>query len=772
MMEAPLLLLLLLLLALLLRSSSSYSDEPMQTYILHVDPKMKPSVFPTHYHWYAAEFASHPSHILHTYDSVFHGFSALLTPSLLSSLLLRHSSSLLSSFLDRRRSLLTTRSPQFLGLRTQQGLWSRSDYGSDVIIGVFDTGVTPSHRSFSDLHLGPVPSRWKGVCQSGDGFSHLDCNRKIIGARFFSKGSEASAVLVGGTNRTLEFRSPRDADGHGTHTASTAAGRYTFHASMAGYASGVAKGVAPKARIAVYKVCWMNSGCFDSDILAAFDAAVKDGVDVISISIGGGDGVSSPYYLDPIAIGAYGAVSRGIFVASSAGNDGPNGMSVTNLAPWMTTVGAGTIDRSFPADVILGNGLRVSGVSLYSGPPLDGKMYPLVYPGKSGVLSASLCMENSLDPNEVNGKIVICDRGSSARVAKGLVVQKAGGVGMILANGMSNGEGLVGDAHVIPTAAIGASEGDQVKAYISSAAYPSATINFRGTQIGIKPAPVVASFSGRGPNGLNPEILKPDLIAPGVNILAAWTDAVGPTGLDSDKRKTEFNILSGTSMACPHVSGAAALLKSAHPDWSPAAMRSAMMTTATVLDNGGQLISDESTGNAATPYSLGAGHVNLERAMDPGLVYDITNKDYVDFLCGIGYSDKIIQVITRSSANCQGKRPLPEDLNYPSIAALFSTSSTGMQKKAFIRTVTNVGQPNAVYRVRVEAVPRGVTVSVKPESIVFTEAVRKKSFVVTVTADSRSLVLDDTGAAFGSISWSDGKHVVRSPILVTQFTPM
>lgn len=574
-----------------------------------------------------------------------------------------------------------------------------------------------------------------------------------------------------GINDTIEFRSPRDADGHGTHTASTAAGRYSFKASMSGYASGIAKGVAPKARLAIYKVCWKDSGCFDSDILAAFDAAVNDGVDVISISIGGGDGISSPYYLDPIAIGSYGAVARGVFVSSSAGNDGPNGMSVTNLAPWLTTVGAGTIDRNFPADVVLGNGKKLSGVSLYAGLPLSGKMYPLVYPGKNGILSASLCMENSLDPRLVRGKIVICDRGSSPRVAKGLVVKKAGGVGMILANGVSNGEGLVGDAHLIPACAVGAGEGDAIKSYITSTPLATASINFRGTIIGIKPAPVVASFSGRGPNGMNPEILKPDLIAPGVNILAAWTDAVGPTGLDSDTRRTEFNILSGTSMSCPHVSGAAALLKSAHPDWSPAAIRSAMMTTASITDNRFQPMTDESTGKPTTPYDVGAGHLNLDLAMDPGLVYDISHTDYVNFLCSIGYGPKTIQVITKSPVNCPMKTPVPGNLNYPSIAAVFSSSSMGVSSKTFVRTVTNVGPANSVYRVKVEG-PKGVTVTVKPGKLVFSEKVREMRYFVSVQADSKNLVLGDSGAVFGSLSWMDGKHVVRSPILVTQIDPL
>ena len=748
-------------------------DQAAKTFIFRVDGESKPSIFPTHYHWYSSEFAD-PVEILHVYDVVFHGFSATLTPDKVDSIL--QNPSVLAVFDDRRRELHTTRSPQFLGLRNQRGLWSESDYGSDVIVGVFDTGVWPERRSFSDLNLGPVPAKWKGICETGVRFAKKNCNRKLVGARFFAKGHEAAArgagPGIGGINETVEFRSPRDADGHGTHTASTAAGRYAFKASMSGYAAGIAKGVAPKARLAVYKVCWKNAGCFDSDILAAFDASVADGVDVISISIGGGDGISSPYYLDPIAIGSFGAASKGVFISASAGNDGPNGMSVTNLSPWQTSVGAGTIDRNFPADVVLGNGKILSGVSLYSGEPLKGKMYSLVYPGKSGILAASLCMENSLDPALVKGKIVVCDRGSSPRVAKGLVVRKAGGVGMILANGISNGEGLVGDAHLIPACAVGADEGDALKSYISSTSKATATIDFKGTVIGIKPAPVVASFSGRGPNGLTPEILKPDLIAPGVNILAAWTDAVGPTGLDSDTRKTEFNILSGTSMACPHVSGAAALLKSAHPDWSPAAIRSAMMTTASITDNRLQPMIDEATGKPSTPYDFGAGNLNLDLAMDPGLVYDITPADYVNFLCSIGYSPKIIQVITRSPETCPAKKPLPENLNYPSISALFPATSVGISTKSFIRTLTNVGPPNSVYRVRIESPAKGVEVAVKPAKLVFSEKTKKQSFVVTISADTRNIEMGESGAVFGSLSWSDGKHVVRSPIAITQIEPL
>lgn len=299
--------------------------------------------------------------------------------------------------------------------------------------------------------------------------------------------------------------------------------------------------MAPKARLATYKVCW-NAGCYDSDILAAFDAAVRDGVDVISLSVGG---VVVPYYLDAIAIGAFGASDAGVFVSASAGNGGPGGLTVTNVAPWVTTVGAGTLDRDFPADVKLGNGKVIPGMSVYGGPGLAaGRLYPLIYAGNEGSdgYSSSLCLEGSLDPNLVKNKIVLCDRGINSRPAKGEVVQKAGGIGMILANGVFDGEGLVADCHVIPATAVGAASGDEIRKYISSASKsnkspPTATIDFKGTRLHVRPAPVVASFSARGPNPETPEILKPDIIAPGLNILAAWPDRVGPSGLPSDKRE-------------------------------------------------------------------------------------------------------------------------------------------------------------------------------------------------------------------------------------------
>lgn len=724
-----LLLLLLVLTPALSRTVLGVSSggQTRKTYIFRVDHRAKPSVFLTHAHWYSsAAFASAasadaPVEPLHVYDTVFHGFSASLSASRAEEL--RRHPAVLASFEDRVRQLHTTRSPQFMGLRARLGLWSLADYGSDVIVGVLDTGVWPERRSLSDRNLSPVPARWRGGCDAGPAFLASSCNKKLVGARFFSQGHAAHyGVEAAASNGSVEYMSPRDADGHGTHTATTAAGSVSYAASMEGYASGVAKGVAPKARVAAYKVCWKGAGCLDSDILAGFDRAVADGVDVISVSIGGGNGAVSPFYIDPIAIGSYGAVSRGVFVATSAGNEGPAPMSVTNLAPWIATVGAGTIDRNFPAEIVLGDGRRMSGVSLYSGKPLaNNTMLSLYYPGRSGGLSASLCMENSIDPSLVAGKIVICDRGSSPRVAKGMVVKDAGGAAMVLANGEANGEGLVGDAHVLPACSVGENEGDALKAYAANTTNPTATIVFRGTVIGVKPAPLVASFSARGPNGLVPEILKPDFIAPGVNILAAWTGATGPTGLEADARRTEFNILSGTSMACP-------------------------------LD-------------------YGAGHIALGKALDPGLVYDIGDEDYVAFMCSIGYAANAIEVITHKPVSCPAatsRKPSGSDLNYPSISVVLYGNN---QSKTVIRTATNVGaEASATYKARVEMASGGASVAVKPEKLVFSPSVKKQSFAVTVSAASAP---STAAPVHGHLVWSDGRgHDVRSPIVVTWLQPM
>ncbi|PKI43493.1 hypothetical protein CRG98_036095, partial [Punica granatum] len=515
---APSFFLLLFLAGSLLSQCLSFSAaEPnnVKTYIVHMKHHDKPSSFATHHDWYAASLrslttstteaddrAGHDSSspLLYTYTDAYHGFAASLTPDQAESL--RRSDSVLGVYEDTVYSLHTTRTPEFLGISKDLGLWDpRSDQGQnpvraagDVIIGVLDTGVWPESKSFDDTGMAAIPARWRGECEAGPDFSPKLCNRKLIGARYFSKGYH---MATGGSflKKPKEAESPRDQDGHGTHTASTAAGSLVANASLLGYASGTARGMATHARVASYKVCW-KTGCFGSDILAGMDRAIADGVDVLSMSLGGG---SAQYYRDTIAIGAFTAMERGILVSCSAGNSGPARASLANVAPWIMTVGAGTLDRDFPAYVVLGDKSRFTGVSLYSGPGMGDKAVGLVY-SKGSNSSSNLCLPGSLDHDQVKGKVVLCDRGVNARVEKGAVVRDAGGVGMIMANLAANGEELVADSHLLPAVAVGWKMGDQIRKYATSNPNPTAVLSFGGTVLNVRPSPVVAAFSSRGPN--------------------------------------------------------------------------------------------------------------------------------------------------------------------------------------------------------------------------------------------------------------------------------
>ncbi|KAL5700231.1 hypothetical protein ACHQM5_025704 [Ranunculus cassubicifolius] len=742
---------------LLISSTVSSSDVP-QTFIIHVSKSQKPSIFSSHHDWYSSIVGSlppspHPTKLLYTYDHAIHGFAARLTRSQASQLSqLPH---VLSVVPDQIRQLHTTRTPHFLGLADSFGLWPNSDYADDVIVGVLDTGIWPERHSFNDTDLSPVPEKWKGTCETGPEFP--SCNRKIIGAKAFYKGYESHTRSI---DWTKESKSPRDTEGHGTHTSSTAAGSHVSKAGFFQYASGESRGMATKARIATYKICW-SSGCYNSDILAAMDAAVADGVDVISLSVGSTH--AEPYYEDSIAIGAFGAVEKGVVVSCSAGNSGPDPYTATNIAPWILTVGASTLDREFPANVILGDGRVFSGVSLYSGEPLNGSAIPLVYGADCG---SRYCYAHRLDASKVAGKMVICDRGENARVAKGDAVRIAGGIAMILANTEDAGEELIADSHLIPATTVGRAAGDKIREYSRSEPSPSATIEFIGTVIGPSPpAPIVASFSSRGPNSLTPEILKPDVIAPGVNILAAWTGSTGPTDLDIDPRRTEFNIISGTSMSCPHVSGLAALLKKAYPKWSPSAIKSALMTTAYNLDNSGSNIKDVASGAESTPFIHGAGHVDPNRALNPGLVYDLGIDDYVAFFCAIGYDARRISVFVKdgSSVDCNSKTlSSPGDLNYPSFSVVFKSN---MQEVSYKRVVKNVGNAvDAVYEAKIVA-PPSVDISLSPSKLVFSKDEQSLSYEITFKSKV-GVYLEYVGSEFGAVEWSDGVHLVRSPVAV------
>ncbi|XVF75261.1 hypothetical protein PTKIN_Ptkin13bG0173300 [Pterospermum kingtungense] len=634
-----------------------------------------------------------------------------------------------SVFPNEKRQLHTTRSWDFMGFSEQV---QRTSSESDVIIGVLDTGIWPESDSFNDKGLGPPPRKWEGICQTQNNFT---CNNKIIGAKYYrSDGLFGSEDII----------SPRDSEGHGTHTASIAAGRLVNRANLFGLGSGTARGGVPSARIAVYKICW-SDGCYDADILAAFDDAIADGVDIISLSVG--FRIARDYFNDSIAIGAFHAMSHGVLTVTSAGNEGPNPATITNFSPWSLSVAASTIDRKFFTKVMLGNNVIYEGVSINTF-DLKNEMYPIIHGGNAPNTAANFtwassrfCLRNSLDSNLVKGKIVLCD----ARV-NGSEPFRAGAVGAVMQDLAPTDYAL---SFPLPASYFVLADGSKIFLYINSTSNPTATI-FKSNEGNDTMAPYVASFSSRGPNPITPDILKPDLSAPGVDILAAWSLISPVSPVRGDNRFVPFNIISGTSMSCPHVSAAAAYVKSFRPTWSPAAIKSALMTTATPMSSGINLDAE---------FAYGSGHVNPIKAVNPGLLYDAEEIDYIKFLCGQGYGTRFLQLVTRDDTTCsEATNGTVWDLNYPSFA-LF-TSASGNVSRVFNRTVTNVGSPTSVYRANV-TVPAGtLKIRVNPSVLSFTSFEQKLSFALTIEGTT------DKSIVSASLVWDDGVHKVRSPIIV------
>ncbi|KAL3753126.1 hypothetical protein ACJRO7_000512 [Eucalyptus globulus] len=690
--------------------------------------------------------------IFYSYTRHINGFAATLEDEVAAQIA-KHPR-VVSVFLNQGKKLHTTRSWEFLGLEQDgvipsESIWKKAQFGEDVIIGNLDTGAWPESKSFSDQGLGPIPPKWKGICQN-DKDPHFRCNRKLIGARYFNKGL---AAVAGPLNAS--FDTPRDNYGHGSHTLSTAGGNFVAGASVYGYGRGTAKGGSPKARVAAYKVCW--PGCFDADILAGFDAAIHDGVDVLSVSLGD---YPSPLFKNSNAIGSFHAVKNGIVVVCSAGNSGPSDGTVVNISPWVITVAASTMDRDFSNYVVIGDHRRFKGASLSPKSLPGGKFYKLISAADARLShvsahEAKFCKDGTLDPRKVKGNILVCLlEGEYATVYEGAQAFLAGAVGMVLANSILSGNEILADPHLLPASHVNYDDGAAIFSYIKSTKFPTAHITRVVTHLGVKPSPLMAAFSSRGPNTITPEILKPDITAPGVSVIAAYTEAAGPTNEEVDKRRVPFNADSGTSMSCPHVSGVAGLLKTLHPEWSPAAIRSAIMTSATIQDNAMESIINASY-YKATPFSYGAGHIQPNRAMDPGLVYDLGIKDYLNFLCSLGYNATQISLFSDGAYNCS-KRIGLLDFNYPSITVPKLLGSITVT-----RTVKNVGLPGT-YRASILE-PNGVSVLVKPAYLKFKKINEKKSFKVVLKAKGASVTGD---YSFGELIWSDTEHYVRSPIVV------
>ncbi|KAL4599121.1 hypothetical protein ACB092_11G104500 [Castanea dentata] len=655
--------------------------------------------------------------IVRSYTRSFNGFAARLSDE--EQQIIASKKEVLSVFPSKKLKLQTTRSWDFMGLT--ETAKRNPTVESNVIVGAIDSGIWPESESFSDEGYGPPPKKWKGTCAGGTNFT---CNNKLIGARSYKLGSESSPA--------------RDEMGHGTHTASTAAGNKVPDASFYGMAKGKAHGGVPSARIAAYKVC-DEEDCLDLYILAAFDDAIADGVDLITISVGGD--YASPFEEDAIAVGSFHAMEKGILTLQSAGNSGPTPSTVSSVAPWLFSIAASSIDRKFISKVTLANGQTLIGnaVNPFT---LNGTNFPLVY-GKNLTTTCPedvtrLCADTCLDSKLVEGKIVVCDQASGRKEAF-----RAGAIGAITTN---DGRDDIASVVPFPTSALTDTDHDIVKSFINSTKNPQGSI-LKSEVIEHTTAPIAASFSSRGPNPIAVDILKPDITAPGIDIIAAFSPHASPSGAPGDKRSLKYSILSGTSMSCPHVTGAAAYLKTFHPDWSPSAIKSALMTTAWPMNATKQV--DDVYGEGE--FAFGAGHINPVKAIDPGLVYEALKEDYIKMLCSIQIS---------YFGTCpKGVKGSPKDLNYPSMQALVESDKSFTVN--FPRIVTNVGSSNSTYMVKVTT-DSHINVSVKPSSLSFKSLGEKQSFVVTVSGKG----LPAKARVSASIVWSDDTHNVTSPIVV------
>ncbi|XWS45260.1 hypothetical protein CRYUN_Cryun15aG0121100 [Craigia yunnanensis] len=507
------------------------------------------------------------------------------------------------------------------------------------------------------------------------------------------------------------MNSTRDTDGHGTHTSSIAAGNYVKSASYFGYALGTARGMAPRARVAMYK-------------------AIDDGVDILSISLG----FSVEEHLledDPIAVTTFAAMEKGVLVVASTGNDGSLYWTILNGAPWLLTVGAGSIDHEFYGILTLGNGVQINFETLYPGNYSQSQI-PLVYVDEC---------ESVEELKQLRNKIIVCKdhlsissqvaNAESARVSAAIFISNYSSLSKLYTRSS------------FPAAFVALNDGKTLIDYVKQNTNPRGRLQFQKTTIGIKPAPRVDDYSSRGPHLRCPNVLKPDILAPGSVVLASWSPISEVTNVRSHPIFSNFNLDSGTSMATPHVAGVAALVKRAHPDWSLAAIRSAIMTTANLLDNTLSPIKDVSTYNLpASPLDIGAGHINPAKALDPGLV--------------------------KSSYNCKSRSL---DLNYPSFIAFFyDEHSTSNEKvvQEFRRTVTNVGKEGMDYTAKLTGMD-GIKVRVEPQKLIFKQRYEKQSYKLSLEGPR----LLKTEVIFGYLSWvdDDGKYMVRSPIVATSIKP-
>jgi len=654
-------------------------------------------------------------------------------------------------------------STEYLGLPGSKGVW-KQQFGSDknagagTVVGVLDTGYTPDNPFFDGGKVKPLKGKqqpkvgepyldadgsismlkadgtiFKGKCQAGEpgsGFAGTECNSKVLGARFYAE--EFLQDPNTGGKGPKESISPLDTEGHGTHTASTAAGNYGVKTSVDGRSFGTGSGVAPAAKVAVYKICWdaaneAASGCYSSAAVAAIDQAVRDGVDVLNYSISGDNNTIS----DPVALAFLHASLAGIFVSASAGNSGPDAATVNHSAPWITTVGASTFSNALQGTVELSDGTKYRGASIMNRevskkPIMLSRDAPVADdgdPATDEAADARLCVPGKLDKAKVKGKIVVCERGVNPRVDKSEAVKQAGGVGMVLVNMTPNSLDL--DLHAVPTVHI--NDPGIVDKVAAKPKLTASLVDHDTTGKKDSPIPQIAAFSSRGPStAVDSDLLKPDLAAPGVGVLA---------GVSPINGGEEFGFLSGTSMAAPQVAGLGALLLGKNPDWSPAIVKSALMTTASdVVTEDGSVNHDK--------FATGAGEVDPKRMAGPGLAYDAGVKEWGGVLQGSG-----VNLGLDPKGNIAAK-----DANVPSFALGSLVGEVTVK-----RTVTALEGGRYTASAKVP----GIDVRVEPAALKLKKG-DKASFTVT---------FKNAGAAFGEfamgeLTWSGAGRTVTSPVAV------
>lgn len=731
-----------------------------------------------------AEAGASPDAKVYSYRLAFNGFAARLTAAQAAALAAHPA--VARVWEDGTRTLRSNASASFLGLLdAADGLRSaRGLKGEGIVIGVIDSGIAPGHPSFADTEPGArpracrsdwgqtsllgrwlcrrfksrvttvydPPEEWNGRCEAGEGFGTRHCNNKLIGARFYADGFQASYAMD-----ENEFMSPRDADGHGTHLASVAAGN-RVRAEIGAKEVATISGIAPRARIAAYKACWLQPGatratCAMSDLQRAIEDAVADGVDIINYAVGTAEG--SP--ADPDALALLAASDAGVLAVVAAGNGGPLARSIESpgSAPWVLTVAAASragerYDDSLrvtaPEDAKADLSAReaaftptLRGVGAVAGELVR------VDDGEPDEVGSDDACEDLLNAAEIDGKIALVRRGQCSFQDKIERAEEAGALAVVVYSDSGAPFTMTGERGSVNVPALMISQADGAALVTRLDDGEVVEVRLEKGLIARRSdaGNVLFAQSARGPNPVLPDLLKPDVVAPGVDILGAQTRDVA-----NGVRGERYQYLSGTSMAVPQVAGVAALLMEAHPDWSPAAIRSALVTSAR------QDLRKEDGVTAVDAFDVGGGYIVPNAASAPGLVFDAGPEDYDAFACGAG-------IARLDEAGCAalvaaGYPTEAWQLNLPSLAV-----SDLVAPREARRRVTNVG-PAARYAASVSA-PPGVAVTVTPATL---DLAAGETAEFTVRLENLGATARLGSWGYGAVTWSSAEAAVRMPLAV------